>query len=232
VKFVPRLRYDPRVRRAVALRYAALQFVVLVTIAMVIYPGGNHADGLARHYQLSMNFLSDLGATRAWSGATNYVSCALFCTALTTIGAALIAFAWSWRRFAFANGRAVWAGRASAIFGTLCGAGFIGIAVVPYNLALTAHNSFVLAAFASLACYVASLSLVMAANRAQHLHVVVNATYLVVVLGYVALVVLGPHLDSESGFRTQVIGQKLVVLASMLHITWLTTQVVRAAAIS
>ena len=179
VRFGHRLRYDPRMRRAVALRYGAIQFVVLVTIAMAFYPGGNYADAHAPHYRLSMNFLSDLGATRAWSGTTNYVACALFFTALTTIGATLIV--WSWRRFA---------------------------------------------------CYAASLTLVMAANRAQRRHDAVNATYLIVVLGYVALVVFGPRLDSESGFRTQVIGQKLVVLASMLHITWLTTQVVRAAALS
>jgi len=34
----------------------------------------------------------------------------------------------------------------------------------------------------------------------------------------------GPRLNSDSSFRTQVIGQKLVVLASMIHITFLTTR--------
>ena len=34
----------------------------------------------------------------------------------------------------------------------------------------------------------------------------------------------GPRLNSDSSFRTQVIGQKLVVLASMIHFTFLTTR--------
>ncbi|CAN5253417.1 hypothetical protein BH11MYX1_BH11MYX1_53910 [soil metagenome] len=218
------------VRRAVVLRYAAFQFVVLVATAMVLYPGGNYADGFAPHYRLTLNFLSDLGATRAWSGSMNYASCALFFTALTTIGAALIAFAWSWRRFAFGRGRAAWAGYASAVFGTASGAAFLGIAVTPVNLALTAHNSFVLAAFGSLLGYVACITIVMAANGAKRLLNAINAAYLLVVLGYVALVLFGPRLNTEGGFRTQVIGQKLVALASMIHITFLTTQVARAAA--
>lgn len=211
-------------RRAVVLRYAALQFVVLVAIAMVLYPGGNHFDGFAPHYRLTVNFLSDLGATRAWSGTMNYVSCALFFIALTTIGAALIAFAWAWRAFAFARARAAWAGHASAGFGTISGAAFIGIAVTPFNLALAAHNSCVLAAFGCLLGYVAFLTIAMAANGAQPIQNGVNAAYVLVVLGYVALVLFGPRLNSEGGFRTQVIGQKLVVLASMIHITFLTAR--------
>ncbi len=215
------------VRRAVVLRYAALQFVVLVALAMVLYPGGNHADGFAPHYQLTRNFLSDLGATRAWSGTMNYVSCALFFTALTTIGGSLIAFASAWRHFAFARARAAWAGHASAVFGSVSGAAFIGVAVTPFDLALTAHNSCVLAAFGCLLFYVGFLTIAMAANGAKPIQNVVNAAYVVVVLGYVTLVLFGPRLNSDSGFRTQVIGQKLVVLASMIHITFLTTRVAR-----
>ncbi len=210
------------------LRYAALQFVVLVAIAMALYPGGTHWDPTAAHYHLTENFLSDLGATRTWTGATNYLSCALFFFALTTIGAALIAFAWTWRHFAFVHARARWAGFASAAFGTISGAAFIGIAVTPFNLALRPHNTCVLIAFGCLLFYMLFLTIAMAANGASPVQNALNVAYVLAVLAYVALVVFGPRLSTDHGFRTQVLGQKLVVLASMIHITFLTTRVVRS----
>ncbi|MBA3540826.1 MAG: hypothetical protein H0T79_14535, partial [Deltaproteobacteria bacterium] len=61
-------------RRAGFLLYAAIQFVVLTGCAMVAYPGGAYYDPGTRHYDFFHNFLSDLGTTRTFSGATNYLS--------------------------------------------------------------------------------------------------------------------------------------------------------------
>jgi hypothetical protein len=43
-------------RRAGLLRYAALQLIVLVVIAMVAYPGGTWLDPAASRYELTTNF--------------------------------------------------------------------------------------------------------------------------------------------------------------------------------
>jgi hypothetical protein len=210
-------------RRARVLRYAAIQFLVLVGVAMALYPGGTPFDPAATRYQLAGNFLSDLGATRAWSGEPNRVSSVLFSLALASLGAALIAFAWSWRRFACARSRAAGAGHASAVLGTLSGLAFVGVAVTPFDVALMLHNTFVIAAFALLLGYVASLMVVMARNGATRAQNGANAAYLVLVLGYVALVLFGPRLGSAHGHLVQVVGQKVIAFGSMVHVIALTS---------
>ena len=213
---------SPAFRRAGFLRYAAIQFVVLTGIAMLLYAGGTWFDASPHHFEITGNFLSDLGTTRALSGRTNYPSSVLFFIALATTGAALILFSQAWRGFAFERGRATWAGHTSMVLGTLSGLAFIGVAITPWNLWLDLHNLFVISAFGLLMLYVAAMTWLMARNGIRGLRLGLNALYLVVIVGYVALAVFGPRIG-EHGLRVQVIGQKIVAYASMLHIMYLTT---------
>lgn len=215
-------------RRAGFLRYAAIQFVVLTVCAMFVYAGGTWFDRTTRHYEFTGNFLSDLGATRSLSGANNYVSSAMFFVALATSGAALVAFAWVWRGFAFARQRARFAGYASAVLGTASGLAFIGVAVTPWNLLLDVHNAFVVGAFGLLMLYVAAITLVMWRNGIGGVRLAANLVYLAVIAGYVALVLHGPRFNTEHGHRVQVIGQKIVAYISMIHIMFLTSTIRRA----
>jgi len=210
-------------RRAGFLRYAALQFLVLVPVAMALYAGGTYWDRAAPHYELTGNFLSDLGLTHTWSGRANYLSSAVFCVALVSVGATLIAFAWAWRGFAHEHGRATFAGRASAVLGTGSGLAFIGVACTPFDLALMWHNAFVLSGFGLLLGYVIALTVVMARNGATRAESAVNAVYVLLVFGYVALIFFGPRLETPRGFQTQVVGQKVMAVGSMLHVVGLTT---------
>jgi hypothetical membrane protein len=205
------------------LRYAAIQFLVLVTAAMAFYAGGNYYDTGAAGYGFTENFLSDLGMTRAWSGQPNTLSAVLFSIALATVGVAFILFSWTWRRFAFARRRAWFAGSASTALGTASGVAFVGIACTPFDVALDWHNVFVLVAFGTLAGYVVALAVVMGRNGATRVQTAVNVAYVVLVLGYVALIFFGPRLHTVEGFRVQVIGQKIVAFGSMLHAIVLTT---------
>jgi len=101
--------------RAGILLYAALQFLALVTLAMLVFAGGSWTDPLAPGYDLARNFLSDLGATKSWAGVANHPSAVLFSIALGSIGLAFIAFAPAWRAFAFARGKARAAGIAAQV---------------------------------------------------------------------------------------------------------------------
>jgi len=215
-------------RRAGFLRYAAIQFVVLTGCAMIAYAGGTWFDPATPHYHFTGNFLSDLGMTHALSGRANYVSSALFFVALATTGVALIVFAWSWRHFAFAHGRAQIAGYASAVIGTLSGLCFVGVAVTPWDLALTPHNTFVIAAFGLLMVYVAAMTALMWRNGISGIRLVANCLYLAVIIGYVVLVLRGPRFNTEHGHMVQVVGQKIVAYVSMIHIIFLTTSIRRA----
>lgn len=210
-------------RRAGFLRFAALQFFVLVGAAMALYAGGTYWDPGAPRYELTHNFLSDLGMTHAWSGRASYASSALFTIALATVGVALVRFASGWRHFAYARGRATLAGRASAALGIASGLAFVGVACTPFDLALLWHNGFVLAAFGLLLGYVIALTIVMGKNGASPAQNALNLAYVVLVLGYVALIFFGPRLSTPGGHQVQVIGQKIVAAGSMLHVIGLTT---------
>ena len=215
-------------RLAGLLRYAAVQFVVLTALAMMLYTGGTWFDPTTEHYHFTGNFLSDLGMTHAFSGRANYASSALFCVALASVGAAVIAFAWAWRGFAFERERALVAGHAAAVLGTLSGLAFVGVAFTPFDLALYAHNSLVIAAFGLLMLYIATITFVMWRNGIAGGRLAANVAYLACVAGYVVLVVRGPRMTTPHGHSIQVIGQKTIAYASMLHIVYLTTTIRRS----
>jgi hypothetical protein len=205
-------------RRAALLRFAAFQFVALTTIAMWTY-----ADG----YAFFDNFFSDLGATHAWSGAPNHVSCVLFTIALGTLGVAFVAFAGTAR--ATTSRRA---GIAAQVFGTASGAAFFMVAVTPIDLSLDLHNTFVIAAFAMLLGYAASMTIVW--RRAGVAQLVGGISYLVLVGAYVVVVfgVVGTGVVTAHGRTILITAQKAVAYASMLYIVYVTTAMRRSAPVS
>jgi hypothetical protein len=91
------------------------------------------------------------------------------------------------------------------------------------------HNTFVFVAFSMLLGYVIALAVVMARNGATRAQTAVNIAFVALVLGYVVLIFFGPRLHTEAGFRTQVIGQKIVALGAMLHVIFLTTSLTSGA---
>lgn len=211
-------------RLAALLRYAAIQFVVLVACAMLTYPGGTWGDPATTGYQAAHNFLSDLGALRAFNGATNYISAGLFAIALVTLGASVGLFAWTWRGFAFAAGRARMLGHASAVLGTACGMAFVGIALAPIDVALRLHNGFVVSAFGLLTAYVASLTYVLWRNAAR---VAWHVRYVVAVLAYFALVSYALTAGAPGGLVVMIVAQKVIVAISMVFVIYLTTTIRR-----
>ena len=204
-------------RRADFLLYAGIQFVVLTAIAMALYAGGTPYDPDAPGYAFFHNYLSDLGRTEALSGRGNLPASVVFGVALATVGVALIAFSSAWRVYGFARGRARAAGVASQVIGTASGACFVGIALTPWDLALTAHGWFVLAGFSLLLVYVGAMTILLVRNGADRLPIAANVVYIAALLGYLALILAGPHGDPE-GHMWQVTGQKLTAYGSMIHL--------------
>jgi hypothetical membrane protein len=194
------------------LLYAAIQFVLLTTIAMRLYPDG---------YKLTQNFFSDLGATRSWWGHPNTASAVLFTIALGTLGIAFIVFAGAWREL---GDQARAAGIVSQVCGTLSGAAFLAVAATPVNLALDLHNTFVVSAFGLLLGYAASLTIVLWKNGAASRLQVLSAVYVVLVLAYVAVVVYAVihGVATERGREVMVVSQKAMAYASMLYIVCMT----------
>ena len=216
-------------RRAGFLLYAAIQFVVLTTLAMQVYAGGTMWDPWSRGYAFTGNFLSELGATSSWSGQENHASAVLFAIALGTLGIAFILFAGAWRGFAFGRKRGAAVGVAGQVFGTASGLGFAAVAVTPVNLALQAHNIFVVAAFGMLLGYAACTTIVWAKNGGTRLQISICTLYVVLVLVYfvVVAIALKHGVVSERGHRELVVSQKAMAYASMLYIGYVTVAVRR-----
>jgi len=215
-------------RRAGFQLYAAVQFVVLTTLAMRVYAGGTLWNPWSPGYDFSGNFLSELGATRAWSGHENHSSAALFAIALGTLGLAFVWFA-AWRGFAFGRKRDAAVGVAGQVFGTASGVAFAAVAVTPINLALQAHNVFVVAAFGLLLGYAACTTIVWAKNGGSLVQIAVSTLYVVVVLVYfvVVAIALRHGVVSERGHRELVVSQKAMAYVSMLYIGYVTIEVRR-----
>jgi len=64
----------------------AAQFLILSTIAMMYYPGGNPWDSGTTGYTFWHNALSDLGRTIAYNGQDNFIASTLFNSAIFLLG--------------------------------------------------------------------------------------------------------------------------------------------------
>ena len=71
---------------------ACVQFVVLTTVAMLLYPGGSRADPTSRGYSFFNNFFSELGLTVTSAGTPKRASLILWVIALTVAGLGMVVF--------------------------------------------------------------------------------------------------------------------------------------------
>jgi len=69
-----------------------LQFLILSSLAMVFYSGGNLNDPNSLRYAFCLNKFSDLGMTVSYNGKSNWISFCLFNSALILLGLSLIPF--------------------------------------------------------------------------------------------------------------------------------------------
>lgn len=196
-----------------------IAFVLLTTLAMGFYPGGIQRNPHSIGYSLGLNFFSDLGRARSHSGAPNPVSSVLFKLALTSAGAALMVFF-----AAFAS--LFWTDLASrvfallgAFFGALAGAGFIGVALITADRNSSLHIHYVLLAFRSF--FAATLPLALAIGLQKTYPRRGAAIFLAfagLLAAYIGLLLLGPSPQQPGGLWIQVVGQKLIVYASVVAV--------------
>ena len=67
-----------------------LQFLILSSLAMLFYSGGNLNDPNSLRYSFCLNKFSDLGMTFSYSGKSNWISFCLFNSSLVLFGLSLI----------------------------------------------------------------------------------------------------------------------------------------------
>ena len=74
-----------------ASRHASALSTLLAIAAMFIYPGGSRYHRNAGHYTFFQNYLSDLGTSVAYGGASNGIGAMLFVACLVAASIALCA---------------------------------------------------------------------------------------------------------------------------------------------
>ena len=143
-----------------------IQFILLISIAMVFYAGGNESNPAAPGYSFLLNSLSDLGRTVAWSGKNNLISQVLFGIAMILWG---ISFAPSIQALSsllleLKRGRLFT--KMGIIFAYICvGLLFCEVAFFPVDLQPQLHGVFAASSYFSLLVMEILYALVMLSDK-------------------------------------------------------------------
>lgn len=191
-------------------------FVVLTTVAMAIYSGGNAFDKTAVSYVFTQNFFSDLGMSVSYLGEPKLLVMVLFILALSGVGLGLIGYSVASPIFFEQTAVCHWLARIGSFFGVLSGLSYIGIGFTPSNLYLGQHKLFVLMAFTGFAITAVFYTLaILFTPSYPNQYAYAYSFFAAALLFYVWFILYGPSFDTAEGATSQVIGQKLIVYLSI-----------------
>jgi hypothetical membrane protein len=194
-------------------------FVLLTLLAMLVYPGGNHADLAQPGYSFTHNFFSDLGLRQAHNGQPNPWAGGLFFAALSLSGLTLALFFVQFRRFFLNTRRGQLLSLGGALLGMGAGICFTGVAFTPADVHLEAHVFFVMWAFRLFPLAVLCYTLAMFSEASfPRPYAYVFVVFFGLLVGYYLLLTQGPGFDTPGGQVIQVVGQKAIVYASIVAV--------------
>ena len=198
-----------------------LLFYLLITISMLLYPGGTKADPHTQGYSFFMNFFSDLGHTVTPSGQSNTASMVLFIIAMILAAIATGLFSLTFTQLFTLSPLTIWLSRLGALCGLIASICIIGVAVVPEDLSSWLHNFFI---YAALVVFVAAyLFFFLAVVRTKGLPKRISWVY--IALGMVLAVYtiisvwvtfFGPAPGTLAWVIIQATGQKIIVYTTIL----------------
>ena len=195
----------------------AIQFLLLTSVAMWVYPGGTIHQPELESYSFLNNYFSDLGRTRTFDRESNQLCHYLFKTTLTISGITLILFFLA-APFLFSNGASKLLATLAALLGIAAGLCYIGIGWVPWNERYWGHTWFVqngFFAFLGMAFFY-----ILAIFIDEHYPNRYGYAFLIfalVLAVQIVIMLFGPraYRNSEALFL-QAVAQKVVVYAEIL----------------
>jgi len=122
--------------------FGSIQYVVLTFIAMFFYTGGNFVDRSAPGYSFWLNFFSNLGMTKSYSGRDNTVSMIIFIIALSVVGISTIITAIAVPYFFRENSLEKWLSIIGTFFLIISGISYVGIVFTPWDIYPNEHTFF------------------------------------------------------------------------------------------
>jgi hypothetical membrane protein len=198
-----------------------LLFYLLITLSMLLYPGGTKADPHTQGYSFFTNFLSDLGQTESLSGQPNLASMVLFIMAMILAGIATGLFSLAFTQLFTSSPLTNRLSHVGALCGLIAGLCLIGVGVVPEDLSSWVHNFCI---YAALVVFVAAyLFYFLAVVRTKGLPKRISWVFIalgIVLVVYTIISVwvtfFGPAPGTPAWVVIQATGQKIIVYAALL----------------
>jgi hypothetical membrane protein len=198
-----------------------LLFYLLLTLSMLLYPGGTKADHTTQGYSFFTNFLSDLGHTVAISGQPNLPSMVLFISALILGALATALFSLAFTQLFTLSPFTIRVSRLGALCGLLAGLCIFGVAVVPEDLSTSLHNFCI---YAALVVFVAAYLLFFLAvvrtkglpKRISWVYIALGMVLIVYTIISVWVTFFGPAPGTPAWVVIQATGQKIIVYVAVL----------------
>ena len=199
-----------------------LQFLVLTSLAMYIYPGGTVHQPDLESYSFLYNFFSDLGRTRTFRGVDNGAAYLLFTTALSLAGFTLMLFFIALPGL-FKNRVAQALIVLGVFFGILASACYLGIAAHPWNLRYYDHTFYVRLGFIAFLMMAFLYALAILAEPDYPNHYAYILFLFIFVLGtQIVIMLFGPRAyRSNEALYLQAVAQKVVVYAEIACMIYL-----------
>ena len=198
-----------------------LLFYLLLTLSMLLYPGGTKADPHTQGYSFFTNFLSDLGHTETVTGQSNLPSMVLFIVAMILAGIATVLFSLAFTQLFTLSPFTIRISRLGALCGLIAGLCIIGVGVVPEDLSSWLHNFCI---YAALVLFVAAYLFFFLAvvrtkglpKRISWVYIALGAVLVVYTIISVWVTFFGPAPGTPAWVVIQATGQKIIVYIAVL----------------
>ena len=207
-------------------------FLILTSLAIYFYPGGTmynnpmnpNYDSSANSYLHSMNFLSDLGLYKSWSGESNFLSSILFSYSLFSVSIGILSYYLAMHFLLMKNKELIKYSKIGIFFAVCSSFGFLFVGFTPSDMFLPQHMFFVNLAFRSF--LIVMLIYTYLIFKSEYLPNYFSLSYFILfclVLYYVYILMSGPPLPTVSFGNTDfftpnkdtlffnVISQKIVI---------------------
>ena len=189
-------------------------FVLLLLLAMQVYPGGTDKDPNTVGYIFSENYISDLGRTVTTSGASNLLSFSFFILAFAIMACAF--FLYFYGTYSFYKKKYALTGnmyKLGTFFGMCSSLCFIGVALTPANVNLKDHIMFAEWLFRFF--FGSSLLYAIVYYKKDKSSNLLSLAHLLIAIGTLVYILLSDFNYNSvlfaNEFKAEVISQKLIV---------------------
>jgi len=191
-------------------------FVVLTSIAMIIYPGGSWIDSYSNGFDFSTNFFSDLSRRTTFLNDPNLGSSILFTISLSLIGVAVICY-FIMMLLNFSNQKGL--KRISivgSVIGILNALVYESIGFTPYDQYPGTHSILIIISF----CGLITLTLIYAAliflnSNYPNLYGWIFVTFFLLCSGYLIVILTQNLAEFLTYVKLRAIYQKVVVYSGI-----------------